>query len=159
MAYCENCGAALELGAVFCQECGHRVDIAEPGSDPSPTPRPYPYPTPGPDPAPRREAKLLGQEDGPFNYIAPDKRSLGCYLLVYEDRLEVRKLRKAKEPPHIIQMREIGLVQLKEASFWRGAGEMMLVMKNGDRILLRYGIIKLNPKMYEIVSLIRSCLD
>ena len=36
---------------------------------------------------------------------------------------------------------------------------MMLVMKNGDRILLRYGIIKLNPKMYEIVSLIRSCLD
>ena len=77
----------------------------------------------------------------------------------YEDRLEVRKLRKAKEPTHIIQMREIGLVQLKEASFWRGTGEMVLVMKNGDRILLRYGIIKLNPKMYEIVSLIRSCLD
>ena len=133
MAYCENCGAALELGALFCQECGHRVDIAEPGSDPSPTLRPH--------------------------YIAPDKRGSGYYLLVYEDRLEVRKLRKAKEPTHIIQMREIGLVQLKEASFWRGTGEMVLVMKNGDRILLRYGIIKLNPKMYEIVSLIRSCLD
>lgn len=157
MAYCENCGAALELGAVFCSECGYRVDVIKPDSDPDPTPRPHP--TPGPDPAPSREAKLLGQEDGPFSYIAPDKRGSGYYLLVYEDRLEVRKLRKAKEPTHIIQMREIGLVQLKEANFWRGVGEMMLVMKNGDRILLRYGIIKLNPKMYEIVSLIRSCLD
>ena len=157
MAYCENCGAALELGALFCPECGHRVDMIKPDSDPDPTPRPHP--TPGPDPAPSREAKLLGQEDGPFIYIAPDKRGSGYYLLVYEDRLEVRKLRKAKEPTHIIQMREIGLVQLKEASFWRGTGEMVLVMKNGDRILLRYGIIKLNPKMYEIVSLIRSCLD
>ena len=78
MAYCENCGAALELGAVFCSECGYRVDVIKPDSDPDPTPRPHP--TPGPDPAPSREAKLLGQEDGPFIYIAPDKRGSGYFL-------------------------------------------------------------------------------
>ena len=55
MAYCENCGAALELGALFCQECGYRV-VEEP--EPS-----------NPDSSilePQNETKLLGQAEGAF---------------------------------------------------------------------------------------------
>src|SRR6478735_8149650 len=44
---CRTCGAVLEPGAVFCAECGARVDATQPV-----VPSPYSVPTPAVRPAP-----------------------------------------------------------------------------------------------------------
>ena len=55
MAYCKHCHTELEMGALFCPECGCR-EVEEP--EPS-----------NPDSSilePQKEAKLLGQAEGAF---------------------------------------------------------------------------------------------
>ena len=46
MAYCKHCHTELEMGALFCPECGYQV-VEEPDPEPEPVP----------DPTPRRQSK------------------------------------------------------------------------------------------------------
>ena len=130
MAYCVNCGAALEPGAVFCSECGYRV---APEAGPNPTLDQESVPDP--EQQPSGEPRLIGEAAGPFLYLKTINGSgfYNRYLLIYEDRLELRDCRKKQRlEPVILYMRDIGLVQDEEKSFWRN-GYITLVMKNGER--------------------------
>ena len=116
--YCKNCHAELEPGAVFCSECGYRAE-PEPGPNPGPTPNPGPEPEPVPDPEqqPSGEPRLIGEAAGPFLYLKTINGSgfYNRYLLIYEDRLELRDCRKKQRlEPVILYMRDIGLVQDEE---------------------------------------------
>ena len=159
--YCSNCHAELDPGAVFCAECGYQV-APEPGPNPNPTPGPNPVPNP--EHQPSGEPRLIGEAAGPFLYSnTKSSQYTGAYnryLLIYEDRLELRDCRKKQKlEPVILYMRDIGLVQDEEKSFRRN-GYIMLVMKNGERrfLFIAYRSKKGNQQIQEAVSLIRSLL-
>ena len=161
--YCSNCHAELEPGAVFCSECGYRAE-PEPGPNPGPTPNPGPEPEPVPDPEqqPSGEPRLIGEAAGPFLYLKTINGSgfYNRYLLIYEDRLELRDCRKKQKlEPVILYMRDIGLVQAEASGLIR-YGCITLVMKNGERrfLFIAYRSKKGNQQIQEAVSLIRSLL-
>ena len=129
--YCSNCHAELDPGAVFCAECGYQV---------------------------------IGEAAGPFLYSnTKSSQYTGAYnryLLIYEDRLELRDCRKKQKlEPVILYMRDIGLVQAEASGLIR-YGCITLVMKNGERrfLFIAYRSKKGNQQIQEAVSLIRSLL-
>ena len=135
--YCSNCHAELDPGAVFCAECGYQV-APEPGPNPNPTPGPNPVPNP--EHQPSGEPRLIGEAAGPFLYSnTKSSQYTGAYnryLLIYEDRLELRDCRKKQKlEPVILYMRDIGLVQAEASGLIR-YGCITLVMKNGERRFL-----------------------
>ena len=160
--YCSNCHAELDPGAVFCAECGYQV-APEPGPNPNPTPGPNPVPNP--EHQPSGEPRLIGEAAGPFLYSnTKSSQYTGAYnryLLIYEDRLELRDCRKKQRlEPVILYMRDSGLVQDEEKSFRRN-GYIMLVMKNGERRFLYIAdrTKKASQQIRETASLIRSLLS
>ena len=159
--YCSNCHAELDPGAVFCAECGYQVD-PKPGPNPNPTPGPNPVPNP--EHQPSGEPRLIGEAAGPFLYSnTKSSQYTGAYnryLLIYEDRLELRDCRKKQKlEPVILYMRDIGLVQAEASGLIR-YGCITLVMKNGERrfLFIAYRSKKGNQQIQEAVSLIRSLL-
>ena len=160
--YCKNCHAQLEPGAVFCSECGYQV---APEAGPNPTPDQESVPDP--EQQLSGEPRLIGEATGPFLYSnTKSSQYTGAYnryLLIYEDRLELRDCRKKQKlEPVILYMRDIGLVQAETSglSLIR-YGCITLVMKNGERrfLFIAYRSKKGNQQIQEAVSLIRSLLS